>query len=123
MDALKHLRMYLSTRRIIHFPTRSLIRAVAQVNKLLQPHFRWTMRPNADARQNLIAADGIIETAFTIGSFSMELISKIYGSEWRFDRQSLPDDLIARSAASPQSAFDLCADNAWCFKCAGRHVS
>ena len=70
------------------------------------------MRPNADARQNLISADGIIETAFTIGPFSMELIAKIYGSEWRFDRQSLPDDLIARSVARLQSAFALCAVNA-----------
>ena len=67
-----------------------------QINKLLQPAFRWTMRPNADARQNLISADGIIESAFTVGSWSMPLISKIYGAEWTFDTQSLPDDLLAR---------------------------
>lgn len=71
-----------------------------QVNKLLQPAFRWTMRPNADARQNLISADGIIETAFTIGSYSMQLISHMYGADWRFDTQSLPNDLVARYAAT-----------------------
>lgn len=58
------------------------------------------MRPNADARQNLISADGVIEKAFTAGEFSMQLISRIYDKEWCFDTQSLPDDLVARRADS-----------------------
>ena len=66
--------------------------------KLLQPHFRYTMRINCAARTNLINAGGLVEKTFTPGPYSMELSSVVYSS-WRFDEQALPADLLKRWAA------------------------
>ncbi|KAJ4840617.1 hypothetical protein Tsubulata_020919 [Turnera subulata] len=66
---------------------------------LLQPHFRYTMEINALAREKLINAGGIIETSFFPGKYSMELSSVVYDKLWRFDREALPADLIARGMA------------------------
>lgn len=63
---------------------------------LLHPHFRYTVEINALAREALINAGGIIESAFTPGKFSMEICSAAYALQWRFDQQSLPADLISR---------------------------
>ncbi|KMT10554.1 hypothetical protein BVRB_5g116770 [Beta vulgaris subsp. vulgaris] len=69
------------------------------IYRLLHPHFRYTMEINALARQALINADGIIEKTFTTSKYSLELCSTIYGSEWRFDHEALPADLISRGMA------------------------
>ncbi len=60
------------------------------------PHFRYTLRINADARVNLINAGGIIEQFFTPGEYSMELSSDKYKATWRFNEQGLPADLAKR---------------------------
>lgn len=66
------------------------------INKLLHPHFRYTMEINALAREALINADGTIETSFSPGKYSIEISSAAYALEWRFDTQALPADLIRR---------------------------
>ena len=63
---------------------------------LLHPHFRYTVEINALAREALINAGGIIESAFTPGKYSTEICSAAYALQWRFDQQSLPADLITR---------------------------
>ncbi|XP_057247595.1 LOW QUALITY PROTEIN: linoleate 13S-lipoxygenase 2-1, chloroplastic-like [Beta vulgaris subsp. vulgaris] len=75
------------------------------IYRLLHPHFRYTMEINALARQALINADGIIEKTFTTGKYSLELClcSSIYGSDWRFDREALPEDLKSRGMAVEDS--------------------
>ena len=73
--------------------------------RLLHPHFRYTMKINALARLALINAGGTIEECFSPGKYSMFLSSAIYGKEWRFDHQGLPNDLIRRGlAVEDQSA-------------------
>ncbi|XP_062076271.1 linoleate 13S-lipoxygenase 2-1, chloroplastic-like [Humulus lupulus] len=54
------------------------------------------MEINTLARESLINAGGVIETAFAPGKYSMELSSVIYDKQWRFDLQVLPTDLINR---------------------------
>ncbi|KAH9608062.1 hypothetical protein KSS87_017304 [Heliosperma pusillum] len=73
--------------------------AMHPIYRLLHPHFRYTMEINALAREALINAGGIIESSFSFGKYSLELSSVIYGSEWRFDHQALPADLISRGMA------------------------
>ncbi|MCO5561651.1 hypothetical protein L7F22_015272 [Adiantum nelumboides] len=65
----------------------------------LQPHFRYTLEINAAARQLLINADGVIENCFTPGPFALQMSSAAYSSMWRFDRESLPADLLKRGMA------------------------
>ncbi|KAJ4724166.1 Lipoxygenase [Melia azedarach] len=79
------------------------------INRLLQPHFRYTMEINALARQLLINADGVIESTFTPRTYSMELSSVAYDKEWRFDYEALPKDLIRRGLAveDPNSPHGL----------------
>ncbi|KAF7849071.1 hypothetical protein BT93_L1274 [Corymbia citriodora subsp. variegata] len=69
------------------------------IYKLLQPHFRYTMEINALARGYLINGDGIIETTFSPGKYSMELSAVAYDKQWQFDLQGLPNDLISRGLA------------------------
>ncbi|MBA0745066.1 hypothetical protein Gogos_007657 [Gossypium gossypioides] len=66
------------------------------IYRLLHPHFRYTMEINALARAYLINADGIIETSFSPGKYSMEICSVAYDLLWRFDHEALPADLISR---------------------------
>ncbi|XP_062083947.1 linoleate 13S-lipoxygenase 2-1, chloroplastic-like isoform X3 [Humulus lupulus] len=73
--------------------------AIHPIYRLLKPHFRYTMEINALARQKLINADGVIESAFVPGKYSIELSSVIYGKQWQFDLQALPADLINRGMA------------------------
>ncbi|KAJ9139720.1 hypothetical protein P3X46_030428 [Hevea brasiliensis] len=73
--------------------------AMHPVYRLLLPHFRYTMEINALARKALINAGGIIESSFFPGKYSMEMSSVIYDKLWRFDHQSLPNDLISRGMA------------------------
>ncbi|KAJ4724168.1 Lipoxygenase [Melia azedarach] len=86
------------------------------INRLLQPHFRYTMEINALARQLLINADGMVESTFTPRKYSMELSSVAYDKEWRFDYEALPKDLIRRGLAvedpnSPQGLRLTIEDN------------
>ncbi|XP_030526651.1 linoleate 13S-lipoxygenase 2-1, chloroplastic-like isoform X5 [Rhodamnia argentea] len=69
------------------------------IYKLLQPHFRYTMEINALARGFLINGDGIIESSFSPGKYSMELSAVAYDKQWQFDLQGLPNDLISRGLA------------------------
>ncbi|MFQ6638663.1 hypothetical protein Gotur_016070 [Gossypium turneri] len=69
------------------------------IYRLLHPHFRYTMEINALAREYLINADGIIETSFSPGKYSMEICSVAYDLQWRFDHEALPADLISRGMA------------------------
>lgn len=66
------------------------------INRLLHPHFRFTMKINALARQALINADGIIETSFSPKKYSVEISSVAYDLLWRFDKEALPADLVNR---------------------------
>jgi len=54
------------------------------------------MEINALARQLLINADGIIESTFSPGKYSIELSSVLYDKQWRFDHEALPANLISR---------------------------
>jgi len=58
------------------------------------------MEINALARGNLINGDGIIETTFSPGKYSMELSAVAYDKQWQFDLQGLPNDLISRYCSS-----------------------
>ncbi|KAL4198183.1 hypothetical protein AMTRI_Chr03g138890 [Amborella trichopoda] len=73
--------------------------AMHPIYRLLQPHFRYTMEINGLARQSLINANGIIESCFSPGMYSMELSSYAYDLTWRFDKEALPADLINRGLA------------------------
>ncbi|PHT93643.1 hypothetical protein T459_01525 [Capsicum annuum] len=67
------------------------------------------MEINATAREALINANGVIETSFFLGKYSMELSAVAYDFEWRFDRQALPEDLISRGLAEedPNAPYGL----------------
>lgn len=73
--------------------------AMHPIYRLLQPHFRYTMEINANAREQLINAGGVIETTFSPGKYSVELSSVAYKQQWRFDMEGLPADLIRRGMA------------------------
>ncbi|MED6204734.1 hypothetical protein PIB30_011707 [Stylosanthes scabra] len=67
--------------------------------KLLDPHMRYTLEINGIARQNLIHADGVIESCFTPGRYCMEISCAAYKNLWRFDKEGLPADLLHRGVA------------------------
>ncbi|KAI3738366.1 hypothetical protein L2E82_28395 [Cichorium intybus] len=69
------------------------------IARLLHPHFRYTLKINALARQALIEADGVIESTFAPGKYCMQLSSDAYDKLWRFDHEALPADLISRGMA------------------------
>ncbi|KAM3734140.1 hypothetical protein ACB098_11G191600 [Castanea mollissima] len=69
------------------------------IYRLLHPHFRYTMEINALARESLINAGGIIESAFLPAKYSIEFSSAAYNQLWRFDVEALPADLIRRGMA------------------------
>ncbi|XP_022985543.1 linoleate 13S-lipoxygenase 2-1, chloroplastic-like [Cucurbita maxima] len=73
--------------------------AMHPIYRLLHPHFRYTMEINALARQALINANGIIETSFSPGKYSMEFSSVAYKEQWQFNLEALPADLINRGLA------------------------
>lgn len=79
--------------------TNRQLSALHPLNNLLVPHYKNTMDINAAARKALINANGIIEQNFTPGSYTMELSSVVYKLDWRFDEQSLPEDLLKRGMA------------------------
>ncbi|CAI9264659.1 unnamed protein product [Lactuca saligna] len=69
------------------------------IARLLHPHFRYTLKINALARQSLINAGGVIESTFSPGKYCMQLSSDVYDQLWRFDHEALPADLISRGMA------------------------
>ncbi|KAD4384231.1 hypothetical protein E3N88_24399 [Mikania micrantha] len=69
------------------------------IQRLLLPHFRYTMQINSLARLLLINAMGIIESTFSPGKYCMQLCSDAYDQLWRFDHEALPADLISRGMA------------------------
>lgn len=71
------------------------------VFKLLKPHMKHTVQINALAREALINAGGIIESDFSSGKYSTEIVSAAYRDWWRFDMEALPADLIRRGLAEP----------------------
>ncbi|XP_022777353.1 linoleate 13S-lipoxygenase 3-1, chloroplastic-like [Durio zibethinus] len=71
------------------------------IYKLLHPHMRYTLATNAQAREDLINAGGIIESFFSTAECSMEITASAYQNWWRFDMESLPADLIRRGIAVP----------------------
>ncbi|KAF5735752.1 linoleate 13S-lipoxygenase 2-1 chloroplastic-like [Tripterygium wilfordii] len=92
------LRTHCSTEPYIIATNRQLS-VMHPIYRLLHPHFRYTMEINALARQLLINADGIIESSFSPGKYSMEISSVAYDQVWRFDYEALPKDLIRRGVA------------------------
>ncbi|MCH90966.1 lipoxygenase, partial [Trifolium medium] len=71
---------------------------VHPIHKLLLPHYRNTMNINANARSNLIKAEGIIESTYLFGKYSMQFSSDVY-KDWVFPDEGLPNDLIKRGVA------------------------
>ncbi|XP_010031853.2 linoleate 13S-lipoxygenase 2-1, chloroplastic isoform X1 [Eucalyptus grandis] len=92
------LRTHCATEPYIIAANRQLS-AMHPIYKLLHPHFRYTMEINALARGYLVNGDGIIESSFSPGKYSMELSSVAYDKQWQFDLQALPNDLISRGLA------------------------
>ncbi|KAK2996559.1 hypothetical protein RJ639_025753 [Escallonia herrerae] len=92
------LRTHCATEPYIIATNRQLS-AMHPIYRLLHPHWRYTMEINALAREALVNADGIIESSFSPGKYSMELSSAAYDQQWRFDLQALPADLISRGMA------------------------
>uniref|UniRef100_A0A0R0G4J5 Lipoxygenase domain-containing protein n=1 Tax=Glycine max TaxID=3847 RepID=A0A0R0G4J5_SOYBN len=68
------------------------------VFKLLKPHLKHTLQINALA---LINEGGIIESDFSAGKHSTEIISAAYKDWWRFDMEAILADLIRRGLAEP----------------------
>ncbi|KAG4182864.1 hypothetical protein ERO13_A09G072601v2 [Gossypium hirsutum] len=60
---------------------------------------RYTMDVNAQGRQLLLNAGGIVESHFFTAACSMEVSASVYQNWWRFDMESLPADLIQRGMA------------------------
>ncbi|KAK6164234.1 hypothetical protein DH2020_001098 [Rehmannia glutinosa] len=79
--------------------TNRQLSAMHPIYRLLHPHLRYTMEINVLAREALINANGIIESAFSPGKYSMELSSAAYDQLWQFDLEALPADLISRGMA------------------------
>ncbi|KAL6505330.1 hypothetical protein OROGR_025147 [Orobanche gracilis] len=79
--------------------TNRQLSAMHPIYRLLHPHLRYTMEINALARAALINANGIIETSFSPGKYSMELSSVAYDKLWQFNLEALPADLISRGMA------------------------
>ncbi|KAL7113351.1 hypothetical protein ACP275_04G056100 [Erythranthe tilingii] len=79
--------------------TNRQLSAMHPIYRLLHPHLRYTMEINALAREALINANGIIESSFSPGKYSMELSSVAYDQLWQFNLEALPADLIHRGMA------------------------
>ncbi|KAL8055426.1 hypothetical protein ABFX02_04G055000 [Erythranthe guttata] len=97
------MRTHCSTEPYIIATNRQLS-AMHPIYRFLHPHLRYTMEINALARGALINANGIIESAFSPGKYSMELSSDAYDQLWQFNLEALPADLIHRGIAVEDSS-------------------
>jgi lipoxygenase len=79
----------------------------------MKPHFRYTLKINANARSNLINAGSVIENAFSPGPWGMRFASKFYATRWRFVDQALDIDLTNRGMVS-WCQFDLLVTSTEC---------
>ncbi|KAL7151783.1 hypothetical protein ABFS83_04G054100 [Erythranthe nasuta] len=79
--------------------TNRQLSAMHPIYRLLHPHLRYTMEINALARQSLISANGVIESSFSPGKYSVELSAAAYDQLWQFNLEALPADLINRGMA------------------------
>jgi len=73
------------------------------INRLLQKHTTYNLQINSLARVALVNAGGIIERAFTPGNYAMEMGAEWYAAAWTFEKQALPNDLVARGMAVEDS--------------------
>jgi len=73
------------------------------IHQLMLPHFKYTFLINATARQTLIGAGGAFEAVFTPGEHFLELVLSYYKNVWNFEGQALPEDLLSRGMAVPDS--------------------
>ncbi|MED6192549.1 Lox2p [Stylosanthes scabra] len=76
---------------------------VHPIYKLLLPHYRDTMNINALARNVLVNAEGIIESTFLWGGYSLEMSAVVY-KDWKLTEQALPNDLLKRGVAVEDSS-------------------
>ncbi|RYQ88949.1 hypothetical protein Ahy_B09g095845 isoform K [Arachis hypogaea] len=76
---------------------------VHPIHKLLLPHYRDTMNINALARNVLVNAEGIIESTFLWGGYSLEMSAVVY-KDWVLTEQALPNDLLKRGVAVEDSS-------------------
>ncbi|KAL4642503.1 hypothetical protein ACB092_02G023500 [Castanea dentata] len=72
------------------------------IHKLLHPHFRDTMNINALARQILINSGGVLERTVFPAKYAMEMSAVLY-KNWVFTEQALPNELLKRGMAVPDS--------------------
>ncbi|KAK2353185.1 linoleate 9S-lipoxygenase [Trifolium repens] len=112
-DSCQHqlISHWLNTHAVVEpfiIATNRHLSVVHPIHKLLLPHYRDTMNINALARNVLVNANGVIETTFLLGSYSLELSSVVY-KDWVFPDQGLPNDLLKRGMAveDPNSPHGL----------------
>lgn len=79
--------------------TRRKLSAWHPIFRLLIPHFKDTLRINANARQSLLSAEQVIEQGYAIGEFCMDLAGVFYGKHFRFKTEGLPKELEKRGMA------------------------
>ncbi|CAK9270479.1 unnamed protein product [Sphagnum jensenii] len=73
------------------------------IYQLMAPHFRYTLQVNSGARFDLLSAGGAIEQIYTPGEYVFAMASAYYRDYWTFESNALPNDLIKRGMAEPDS--------------------
>ncbi|XP_051142252.1 linoleate 13S-lipoxygenase 3-1, chloroplastic-like isoform X2 [Andrographis paniculata] len=77
--------------------------AMHPIFKLLHPHTRYLIRTNAFNRDGVINAGSAIENFNAPAKYCKQLGCSAYKEYWRFDLEGLPEDLITRGMAVPDS--------------------